>query len=182
MEPDSKKKRGRPRSVAGEVAAQLPAALLPEGCRRSKVNYAYRLRALRPVVHRMPDGDRADLLGCTVGDIRKGAARFPRGWDTTAEEIGRFLHAIDADDDTEDKYLRVALKARRDGLSWRDIRSHFRRLRLGDRHGNSMSLTRELAVTIDGYRSRFPDTADEVIQAAVESLLSIVTTTAAEAP
>jgi len=127
-----------------------------------------------PAVRLLTADEQQTLFGCTQDELRTGAKSFPRGWDSAANEIGRFLVAVGGEDETERGYLLVAVNARRDGVSWRSIRSHFRSLRLGDRCGNALSLLSELARTVDGYRSRFPATTDRMIAGAVESLLGIV--------
>jgi hypothetical protein len=169
------RRRGRPRSDARFYCDRLrQLKMLPDGCARTQTNFTYRTRALHPVSKILSADDQRTLFGCTADDIRRGAGRFPKGWDTAAEEIGRFLFSIDADEDAEADYLRVAVNARRDGVSWRAIRSHFRSLRLGEREGNALSLLSELARTIDAYRSRFPATTDQMIVGAVRSLLEVV--------
>jgi|688.fasta_scaffold595241_3 hypothetical protein len=175
-ESDSEKpRRGRPRSVVREVADDMDRMLRISGCQRTKVNEAYRLRATGRAFD-LPDDEQRVLFGSTKSEIwsGKGPGKFPPGWQTAAEEIGRFLVSIAADDDTAADYLRVVVKARRDGISWRGIRSHFRSLRLGERQGNAIALWIELSRTIDAYRSRFPATTDQMIVGAVESLLEVV--------
>jgi hypothetical protein len=170
-----KRRRGRPRCEAREFVDQLRrSGLAPDGCQRTKTNHGYRARALSPALRILSADEQRDLFGCTADDIRRGTGRFPRGWDSAAEEIGRFLFADDADEDTAANYLRVAVNARRDGVSWRAIRSHFRILRLGERRGNALSLLSELAGTVDAYRSRFPGTTDQMIVGAARSLLEVV--------
>ena len=136
------------------------------------MNHAFRINALARVQKLLSAEERAVLFGLTDDDMRR-RGHYPRGWDSAALEIGRLLSAID-DDDTVRGYLLVAVNARRDGVSWRVIRSHFRALRLGERQGNALSLLSELARTIDGYRSRFPATTEQMILGAVRNLLDIV--------
>lgn len=170
-----KRRRGRPRSWIRQFADRLDqqGLLLNCGCDRSRTNEAYRAAALGPALRTLTAGERTVLLGAD-DEQRRSGARLPRGWSSTALEIGRLLEQIDADDETARGYLLVAVNARRDGVSWRAIRSHFRSLRLGERQGNALSLLSELARTIDAYRSRFPATTDQMIVGAVESLLGIV--------
>lgn len=167
-----KPRRGRPRSIIREVADRYDRALGISGCQRTKVNEAYRLRATGRA-YDLPDDEQRILLGTTKADVMsgKGPGKFPPGWQTAAEEVGRFLVSIDADDDTAADYLRVAVQARRDGISWRAIRSHFRSLRLGERRGEVQPLTLELARTVDAYRSRFPATPPETLIAAARRLI-----------
>lgn len=136
------------------------------------MNTAYRAAARGPVQRLLSVEERAVLFGLTDDDIRRDG-NVPRGWESAALEIGRLLSAID-DDDTARGYLLVAVNARRDGVSWRVIRSHFRSLRLGERQGNALSLLSELARTIDGYRWRFPATTDQMVLGALQSLVGIV--------
>jgi len=166
-----KRRRGRPRCVAREFVDRLPGGLTPHGCQRTKTNHGYRARTLSPALRILSSEDQRTLFGCAADDIRRGTGQFPRGWDTAAEEIGRFLVSIDADDDIEAEYLRVVVQARRDGIGWRRIRSHFRALRLGERCGDVQPLVLELARTVDAYRSRFPATPPEVLVAAARRLI-----------
>jgi hypothetical protein len=124
----------------------------------------------------LPDDEQRVVFGFTQAEIMagKGPGKFPPGWQTAAEEIGRFLVSIGADDDTAADYLRVVVQARRDGIGWRRIRSHFRSLRLGERQGNAIALWIELSRTIDAYLARFPATTKQMIVGAVESLLEVV--------
>ena len=171
-----KPRRGRPRSWQRKYAEHLERSnLLPSGCgcERSRMNVAFRYAAYRPAMKLLSAGERADLFEATDEELRR-VGTFPRGWDSAALEIGRLLSAIDADDETARGYLLVAVNARRDGVSWRAIRSHFRSLRLGERCGNALSLLSELARTIDAYRSRFPATTDQMIAGAVRSLFGVV--------
>ncbi len=177
-EPGSeKRKRGRPRSWVRTFADELRRSnLIPEGCgsERSRMNVAYRAAANGPAMRLLSADERTVLLGASDDELRRGTKTFPRGWESVAVEIGRLLSSLGADDETERGYLLVAVNARRDGASWRTIRSHFRALRLGKRQGNAISLTTELARTIDGYRSRFPAMTDTMVAGAVESLLEVL--------
>lgn len=170
-----KRRRGRPRSWIRQFADRLDqqGLLLNCGCDRSRTNEAYRAAAMGPALRLLSAGERAVLFGVDDEQRRSGAT-LPRGWSSAALEIGRLLERIDDDDETARGYLLIAVNARRDGVSWRAIRSHFRSLRLGERQGNALSLLSELARTIDGYRARFPATTDQMIAGAVRSLLGIV--------
>jgi hypothetical protein len=175
-EPGSeKRKRGRPRSIMREVAEDFDRKLGISGCERTKVNEAYRVHSLR-IACTLSDDEQRILLGTTEKELwqGKGSGRFSVGWPSAAVEIGRFLLSLGEDESAEAEWLRVAVNARRNGIPWRDIRSHFRALRLGKRQGNAMALTTELARTIDGYRSRFPATTDQQMIGAVESLLEVL--------
>jgi len=138
------------------------------------MNVAYRAAAYGPAMRLLSAEERAVLLGGSDDELRRGTKTFPRGWDSVAVEIGRLLSSLGADNETERGYLLVAVNARRDGASWRTIRSHFRAIRLGERAGNAVSLLQELARTIDSYRSRFPATTDTMIAGAVRSLLGVI--------
>lgn len=167
-----KPRRGRPRSVVREAADRYDRMLGVPGCQRTKVNEAYRLRATGRAFD-LPDEEQRILFGSTKAEIwsGKGPGKFPPGWQTTAEEIGRFLVSIDADNDTAAEYLRIVVQARRDGIGWRRIRSHFRSLRLGEKCGDVRPLVLELARTVDAYRSRFPATPAETLIAAARRLI-----------
>lgn len=170
-----KRRRGRPRSIIREVADDLNRIARIAGCQRTRMNDAYRQRATGRAFD-LPDDEQRILLGTTKAEAwsGKGPAKFRPGWETTAEEIGRFLVSIAADDDAAADYLRVAVNARRDGVSWRAIRSHFRSLRLGERRGNAIALWIELSRSIDAYLARFPATTKQMVIGAVESLLEVV--------
>lgn len=171
-----KRGRGRPRSWRRHFADDLRRrGLLPADCRceRSQMNNAYRLAATGPALRLLTAEERTILFDATDDEMQR-SGMFPRGWDSTALELGRLLHGIDADADAARGYLLIAVNARRNGVSWQTIRSHFRSLRLGDRQGNALSLLSELSRTIDGYRSRFPATTDQMITGAVRSLFEIV--------
>lgn len=167
-----KPRRGRPRSIVREVADRYDRMLGVSGCQRTKVNEAYRLRATARAFD-LSDDDQRVLFGATKAEIwsGKGPGKFPPGWQTTAEEIGRFLVSIDADKAAAADALGAVVQARRDGLGWRAIRSHFRSLRLGERCGSIRPLVLELARTVDAYRSRFPATPPEVLVAAARRLI-----------
>jgi hypothetical protein len=169
-----KRRRGRPRSSPRDLADQI---LPGSGCDRTRANTGYRLWALYTVHDVLTNEEQRILLGATLEEVRLGRACMPRGWDSAAVEIGRLIVctlAEGCEDDTARGYLLIAVNARRDGIPWRAIRSHYRSLRLGERCGNTLSLLSELTRTIDGYRSRFPATTDRMIVGAVESLLGIV--------
>jgi hypothetical protein len=171
-----KRKRGRPRTWIRESADQYGRMFGGSNCERTNTNEAYRLRAVR-IAFDLPDEEQRVLFGFTKAEAwngKAGTGRFPPGWKTAAEEIGRFLVSLAGNKSAETEWLRVAIEARRNGIPWRDIRSHFRAIRLGKRQGNAISLTTELARTIDGYRSRFQATTDQQMIGAVESLLEVL--------
>jgi hypothetical protein len=170
-----KRRRGRPRSWIRQFADRLDqqGLLSNSGCERSRTNEAYRAAALGPALRLLSAGERAVLLGVDDEQRRSGAT-LPRGWSSAALEIGRLLERCDADDDTTRGYLLVAVNARRDGVSWRAIRSHFRSLRLGERQGTAIALWIELSRTIDAYLARFPATTKQMVVGAARSLLEVV--------
>lgn len=170
-----KRRRGRPRSAIRLVADNLEqhGLLSGCGCQRSRTNEAYRAAATGPALRVLTSEEQTVLLGMDHERYMSGG-QLPRGWSSAAVEIGRLLEGIDADDETARGYLLVAVNARRDGVSWRVLRSHFRSLRLGERCGNARSLVVELVKTIDRYCSRFPATTDPVIDDAVRVLRRMV--------
>ncbi len=170
-----KRRRGRPRSRVRLFADDLErhGMLTACGCERSRTNEAYRAAAMGPALRLLTAEEQSVLLGMDSETYMAGRL-LPRGWSSAALEIGRLLEAIDADDETARGYLLVAVNARRNGISWRVIRSHFRSLRLGERCGNARSLMAELAKTLDRYCSRFPATTDETIGNAVRILSRVV--------
>jgi hypothetical protein len=131
------------------------------------------MTAYRSALQLLTADEQTALFSATADQLRQRGA-FPRGWSSVALELGRLLDSIQADDDTARNYVLVAVNARRNGVPWRDIRSHFRTIRLGQRQGNTLSLTRELAQAIDSYRSRFPSTTDQMVIAAARNLLDAV--------
>jgi hypothetical protein len=178
-----KRRRGRPRSRVRLFADDLErhGLLSGCGCERSRTNEAYRAAAMGPALRLLTAEEQSVLLGMDKGRYMSGGL-LPRGWSSAALEIGRLLEAIDADDETARGYLLVAVNARRDGVSWRVLRSHFRSLRLGERCGNARSLVAELAKTLDRYCSRFPATTDQTIADAVRVLCGVVSKRIAPEP
>ncbi len=165
---------GRPRSARRRYADEIARLnLTPDDCRcpRSQLNYAYRLSAIRPALQLLTADEQTALFSATADQLGRGG--FPRGWSSVALELGRLLDTIQADDETARDLLMLAVTARRDGVSWGAIRSHFRAMRLGKRQGNALSLSRELART-DDYRSRFPGTTDQMVIEAARNLLDAV--------
>jgi hypothetical protein len=158
------------------VVRQILRAGMPvEGCDRTRVNWAYRVVAVG-LFSDLPEDEQRAVWGCTAQDIRTGRGHFPPGWDTAAEEMGRLVEREGPDDEQEQAYADIVVRARRDGRSWADIRSHFRQLRIGRRAGNADALLSELCRTIDEYRTRYPATAAADCVSAVQSLLDIVQT------
>lgn len=171
-----KRKRGRPQSLLREsFDRNHRGALRIEGCQRTKSNAAYRTQALKAVFS-LPDDEQTILLGCTSSQLRAGKGTFPPGWDTAANEIGRFLVAFVPDEDERTGQLQTAVNSRRLGISWRDIGAHYRVLRLGKRSGSVDPLLFALCRALDDYRLKFPATSEDTVVSAVNALLRLVET------
>lgn len=169
-----KPRRGRPRSWRRVWADDSRmGGVVPDSCRctRSRVNWTLLVTVVGIAQRQLDDDERLVLWGATEDDLRRGAP-WPRGWQLAAYEIGRLVDGYDDKDAAE--FLRVAVDARRRGLSWRDIRAHFREQRLGRREGSAVSLLLILSRAVDEYRSQYPATTRRQIVAAVEGLLDDV--------
>lgn len=166
---EKKRPRGRPRGHARQVAEDIGAMINASGGPRARVNAAYRQEWFRVFRH-APEELQLQLNGATWAQIAQGTGWKP-GWETMGESIGRALHAGTV---TDEEALGIVRDARARGLSCGDIAAHFRRLRLGERGGNSVSLCKALAATVDRYQARFPGTTATQRLAAVEDLLAII--------
>jgi hypothetical protein len=165
-----KPRRGRPRALVREI---LKNGMGVQGCDRTRVNWAYRVVAVGLFTD-LPDDEQRAVWGCTGAAIANGSGKFPPGWDTAAEEIGRLVAHESPDDEQEQAYARTVVTARQAGRSWSDIRGHFRALRIGSRAGSAGALLSELCRVVDEYRARFPATDPAECVSAVEQLLEIV--------
>ena len=162
-----KRKRGRPRGEnSHKVEFYKKMNCLPEGGTRTKSEWAFSMKFFNAIHNADADTQRA-VWGCTYAQISAGTHRPPKGWQTAAGSVGRYLAATD---DDPAHVAGIVVKARRDGISFGDIAAHFRRLRLGDREGNAVSLTQALARALDEYRKRFPKTTDEQARAALHNV------------
>ena len=162
-----KRKRGRPRGEnSHKVEFYKKMNCLPEGGTRTKSEWAFSMKFFNAIHNADADTQRA-VWGCTYAQISAGTHRPPKGWQTAAGSVGRYLAATD---DDPAHVAGIVVKARRDGISFGDIAAHFRRLRLGDRKGNAVSLTQALARALDEYRKRFPKTTDEQARAALHNV------------
>jgi len=166
---EKKRTRGRPRGYARQVAERIGATIKTDGGPRARVNAAYRQEWVRVFRH-APEEVQLQLHGATFAQIAQGNGWKP-GWETMGESIGR---ALEAGTVTEKEALDIARDARARGFSYGHIAAHFRRLRLGDRGGNSVSLCKALARTLDRYQTRFPGTTPAQRLTAVEDLLDII--------
>jgi hypothetical protein len=144
--------------------------LKPDGGARARVNAAYRQNWMR-VVLRDETGALQRIFGATKDELRSGAKNLPPGWETMGESIGRALYAGAVEDEDA---LRIVLDARARNISFGDIAAHFRKLRLGEKHGNCISLTLALSRALDNYQKQFPATTLQQRIGAVENLLDSV--------
>lgn len=171
-----KAKRGRPKSFARELAEDSAfKGLGPQNAHsmRAKVDSAIRLAFIGPLL-KAADETNVRIMGCTWNDIKQGTHHFPPGFDTAATEIGRWLVSYDESAEAQARALEIVGDARDEGISWTDIRAHFRKLRLGERQGNALSLFTHLARAYDEYISNFPATTDQARVAGIRNLLDAV--------
>lgn len=114
------------------------------------------------------------IMNCTFDDVRAGNHSFPRGFNTAATEIGRWIvtHADTAE--AEASSLVIVADARTRGIPWREIRAHFRALRIGPRQGNALSLFRHLATAFDDYCRMFPETTQLARMAGIQNLMDAI--------
>jgi len=174
---EKKRPRGRPRGYARQEAERI-GATITEGGPRARVNAAYRQEWVRIFRH-APEEVQLQLHGATFAQIRAGIKAIPPGWETIGESIGRALHAGTV---TDEEALRLVLDARARDFSYGEIAAHFRKLRQCTRGGNSVSLCRALAATLDRYQLQFPATTTTQRIGAVESLLELVRQEQTEEP
>ena len=167
---NKKGKRGRPRSSARQFVEDLPPNLQPEGCPRTKVNFAKGLELQNAILINGTEDQQRAVFGFTAKDIEGGGHPFPPGWKTLAVEAGRCIE--DGGDAAE--AADIVVDARRRGIKFSAIAAHFRGLRLGDREGTARALGVALARTLDRYAAQFPKTTKEQQRAAVARLLEIV--------
>ena len=110
------------------------------------------------------------ILGGTGANRPKLA---PRGLKAAATEAHRYAESLGTDEALRSVVQQVA-DAKREGVPWGDITSHYRQLRLGARSGNPDSLMLLLARTLDDYQRRFPGTTREMQRQAVTMLLGAI--------
>ena len=169
-------KRGRPKSFACEYAESLErSGLGPQTAhsKRAKIDYAHRL-AFIGAYHKADPETQARIMGCTFQEIRSGTCHFPPGFDTAATEIGRWLALYEESDDAKEQALKLTADARTRGIGWREIKNHFRMLRLGERQGNAISLFIHLARAFDDYCRKFPATTQAAKVGGVRNLLDAI--------
>jgi hypothetical protein len=133
------------------------------------MNWVYHLSLVR-AIQKAPEASQRLILGCTAKDIEAGQQALPKGFRGAAESAGRWIEAGGDPAAAVD----IVADARQRGISFGDITTHFRSLRIGEREGSALSLTRTLARTLDEYQKRFPKTTDDQRIGAVRSLLSIL--------
>ena len=167
--------RGRPQTLVrisyDEVCKRIGSPR--GGCHRTEMNAAYARKTLI-AASKLSGEEQTILWGGTFKQIRNGDVNFPRGWVTAANEIGRYFIAFVDEDEDRLMLMQSVAKARRDGSQWRDIGSHYRSLRLGERTGNDLALVCALCRTLDEYKLKFPATSEATITGAVKGFLQIV--------
>jgi hypothetical protein len=171
LETISKNKQGRPKGYQSRLLEAGVLIQQPDGGHRTKVNWVFMLDVLQLVTSSSKDIQQI-VWGCTSDDLESGKKKFPPGWMTFAPEIGRYI--ANADDDEKQTVLHVIVDARERGLSWRDIGSHFRTLRLGEKSGNRAALISALCRTVNQFRQQFPKTPDSVVDEALQITLLAV--------
>jgi hypothetical protein len=179
METDSentpKPKRGRPKSSARIYADFHDAAgrINPDiQTTRGKVNSALGSRFVGAWL-KADEELQIRIMGFAGDALKSGTSPLPRGFTTAAIEITRWVETHDRETATQ-AALEIVAEARDKGLSWRDVKAHFRKLRLGEREGNAHSLTLHLSRAFDEYMSRFPATTRQAQAAAVRNLLEAI--------
>jgi hypothetical protein len=173
-----KPKRGRPKSKARSYAEALEKVVgLPPSCEsdRSKTDVAFRQMFFN-AYHDASAEIQIRLMGFLPADILAGSAKLPRGYPTAATEIGRWIEGAPEAEraEAETVALQIVANARDTGASWRDIRTHFRKMRLGEREGNALSLFRHLARAYDEYVAKFPNTTQQTRIGGIMNLLEAV--------
>ena len=171
-----KAKRGRPKSFAClyyEGMERSGLGLLNAHSKRAKIDYAHRM-ATFSAIRKAGEEIQTRVFGFTWNDIKLGTHHFPPGFDTAATEIGRWLTSCDESEEASSAAVEIVTAARGKGISWADIRDHFRKLRLGERQGNALSLYAHLARAYDDYIRNFPATTDKARVAGIRNLLDAV--------
>ncbi|MEI6676848.1 MAG: hypothetical protein WCO57_16885 [Verrucomicrobiota bacterium] len=166
-----KAKRGRPMGSARTLANRLVAAGLGPDAKseRSKINFALGL-PLIGAIKKLQETDQRRVIGCTAGEIMSGAKDYQPGFYTTATEIGRYLNA----GGNISTVFEIILDARDKEIPWKEIKAHFRKLRLGERKGNAFSLFAHLGRAYDEYIRNFPATTPQARLAGIRNLLDAV--------
>jgi len=172
MENFSKKKtRGRPRSQQREWFESRLKNLFVEGCLRTRMSEVMGMTAFSAVSEASEDDQRL-IWGWTKKELEAGRpCPMPKGWKTASVEIGRYIQTMGA---SCAGVVSLMVGARKRNLPWSDIGAHFRKLRLGEREGNSSSMLMVLSRAVDDYRKRFPKTSSEQVLKAIVNLKGII--------
>lgn len=177
-----KPKRGRPKSfqrIWAESSDKM--GYMPDGIQstRGKINHMFFVSFIGGLKTATPD-IQFRVIGCHWQDVRNGTHNLPNGFPTTATEIGRWLANQPDEAEAAQAALLTVANARDENIPWRDIRAHFRTMRLGEREGNAVALTKHLAHAFDDYLRMFPGTAHSAQVAGIRDLLEIVELSANE--
>jgi hypothetical protein len=167
-----KNKRGRPKSTGRLKMEFMDPMVRVEGGDRTKVNFAYSTVGF-DIFCKNPEAFRV-VMGGSLEEFLRGEKNLPRGWRGAFEQVGRYLLAIDADEEQKSQIMGVVRQAREDGCTWTDIKMHFWRLRLGDREGGLAAVVSVLLRAIDGYQKTFPKTPRETIKEALRETEEIL--------
>lgn len=168
MEKLSENKRGRPKGYVRQFVDGLPAYVKPEGGYRTQMNSGYALLFLSALNKIQESEKYKAILGYSEAELRAGIGKFPRGYKTAAQELGRFL---EANPSSTDWVLDAVADARGRGISFADIATHFRQKRIGESEGSMLALFQVLALAINKYQRTYPLTTRQQIRAALASLL-----------
>ena len=163
-----KPRRGRPRSVARELAETDLVFVVGNGCTRTRVDKAYAYRTIGYVCD-LDDDDQRQFLGGTADEVRSGKASPPRGYGRFAVEFGRWSEQAD-DETIRDHLLDVAGHLRAGRVTFTRAAAHYRRNRIGKRAGTAKQLGKHLARALDEYLLRFPTTTPEAVEEAIVRL------------
>jgi len=150
-----KKKRGRPRSERRKTAEELVRMAMPGASTRTIIDQVY-VDCIHAAIRHA--GLEKDILGNHAG--------WPKGFKTAAIQVGKW---VDAGGD-EQSAFDVMAQARKDGISFGQIATHYKRLRLGEKQGTTAGVYLKLASAIDDYRKTFPKTTDWQIAEALDEL------------
>lgn len=171
-----KPKRGRPKSFQRTFADELDSKGFSSPSirtTRGKMNASFAGAFIGAWIRAAPD-IQSRIMNCSSDAIKAGTHRFPRGFDTAATEIGRWIEAQHDEDEAKEAALLIVADARDEDIPWRQIRAHFRTMRLGEREGSAVSLFQHLARAFDDYRRMFPATPHTAQVAGIRNLLDAV--------
>ena len=123
------RKRGRPRSIAGNLARDQQMILINREfakTTRGLMNHAHRLQAYK-LFFEVMDSDQFMAAFTTTIDLFQQSGGFPRGLPTAALEIGQCLNLGLINNETA---IFAVVELRREKRSWTQVGNSFRGYRL----------------------------------------------------